>query len=152
MFLPVPQATRIPFFSNFLAETAIPNVEDRALSAFFQNWSLVATPTTLVSSDSGFVTATEADDEDQSREDGLARFTRTWTIKDACNNTRVAVQPVAIEHPEPAQGLLERRRRAVVQTVGAYSAAANVVKQSDPCRPGMQVTHGEHQFRVIGAS
>jgi hypothetical protein len=135
---PEPQV-RIPFFSNYRSTPTIPVVEDRASATFFQTLGLV-TSTTLTSSDSAFIRATESDNAALSRQDGLAHFTRTWTIKDACQNTHQAVQSIIIEHPDqtvqPVQPLL----------AGAWQMAADVVQLQDPCRPGKAVAFGDKDY------
>jgi hypothetical protein len=145
VFLPVPQAIRIPFFSNYETTSTIPSTND-PVSSYFQNIGLVSTPIVLTSRDSNFVRAKETDNQVQSQTDGLAHYTRTWTIADTCGNTHEAVQHIIIEHPgtsvQPVQSLL---------TDGAFSIAADVLQQDDPCRPGKAVSFGDKDYHPLPA-
>lgn len=130
-------SVRVPFFSNYRAKTTIPAVEDRAQATYFQDvLGLVATPVTLTSSDSDLVLARDTDAAQQSIADGIARFTRTWTISDACQNTHTAVQQISIEHPpsvmQPVQPMV----------AGSWQLATDVVQMKDLCRPGKAISFG----------
>ena len=91
---------RVPFFRNFRKWSSIPSVEDRATSKIFQAMGLVSSLKTLTSFDGKLAVAAFDDDNDLTcREDGLARFERTWSAIDACGNERVLTQKITIEHP-----------------------------------------------------
>ena len=125
VFLPVPQNVRIPFFSNYQTTSPIPSTDD-PVSSYFQNIGLVSTPIVLTSRDSNFVRAKETDNQVQSQTDGLARFTRTWTIADTCGNTQEAVQHIAIEHPGTS---VQRVQSFLIDGNGAFSIAADILQQ-----------------------
>ena len=132
VFSQAPEAVvRVPFFSNYLDGPTIPTAKDRVASTTFQSLGLMSGKVQLTSRDTDFVLAKDTDDETQSIADGLARFTRTWTVVDACLNEHTAVQRIHVEHPgtalSPVQPLLIDHKD--------FSVAVDVQQNDDPCRP-----------------
>ena len=140
-----PPVVYVPFFENWGAASSIPmsvEVMDTAMEAL----GLHSYPTTTTSVDTALsYSSTELADEEQCRLDGIARYTRTWTVEDACGNSRSVDQVVILQHPtsdltttdvwNPANAL--------------FAHSTGVAQAADACNPGKVVTGGQKNFIPI---
>ena len=133
----------VPFFETWGLKSDIP-MSAESLGAGMEAHGMHSYPTTTTSKDSALtITAADAP-EAQCRADGLARFTRTWTVADACGNTRTAEQIVVLQHP-PAELVATQTRN--LHRLFAHSTG--VAQGTDVCHAGKVVTGGKRDFVPI---
>ena len=132
----------VPFFETWGVKSDIP-MSAESLGAGKEAHGMHSYPTTTTSKDSALtITAADAP-ESQCRADGLARFTRTWTVADACGNTRTAEQIVVLQHP-PAELVATQTRN--LHMLFAHSTG---VAQGTDGHAGKVVTRGKRDFVPI---
>ena len=140
-----PPVVYVPFFENWGAESSIPmsvEVMDTAMEAL----GLHSYPTTTTSVDTALsYSSTDLADEEQCRLDGIARYTRTWTVEDACGNARSVDQVVILQHPTSDLTTTEVWNPADM----LFVHSTGVAQAADACHPGKVVTGGQKNFIPI---
>ena len=140
---------RIPFFDNFQSSESIPSARDGRAHVGYGSFSPHLVNSLTLSSDDtpAVLTTIPGASESTCATDGLASFSRTWTIEDACGNQKKEVQKVVIEHPP----------KLLTETVevrsGAFSflRAVGVNQITTACMPGKELLLGKASYSEEGS-
>ena len=138
---PVMKTIRVPFYDNYQLGNNVPKVRDTLANVGYGDFaSQFVNKVTLSSTDDDLIKATAMSNELTCSSDGLARFNRTWIIRDVCDNTYEEFQNVIIEHPTST------KRSTVVEKVGDFPRSVGVSQRSDGCAPGKDLQLGVRRY------
>eukprot|EP00039_Didymoeca_costata_P030285 m.28772 g.28772 ORF g.28772 m.28772 type:complete len:1586 (+) comp8034_c1_seq1:217-4974(+) len=137
-----PTAITVPFFQNYDVEfSPVPLVEEKPADVGL-GLGLASTPVTLQSVDSILSLASITSNAATCRTDGLASFTRTFTVSDTCNNTATHSQLITIEHPPETI----TSAGPEVEKLHDYLIATDVYQVFDGCLPGKTLRLGMKSY------